>query len=108
MERTIKCEQCGREFVTHGYNSKICSDECRRIRYAIFSKTHHYDERNRKGEQERREKKKASSELRKRTAKNKGIESMAEINRKAREMGLTYGQYMALQTADMLRHDRKE
>lgn len=105
LQKIIYCEQCGKPFERTANNQKICSDECKRVRYSIFGKTHLYEKT--KAENKKISKSVSSIELRKKVTKKKSIESMAEINRKAREMGLTYGQYMALQTADMLRHDRR-
>lgn len=67
MNGKIKqCDCCGNEFVARG-STKYCSDDCRKF---IHDGT--------------RTKKK----------EKKPIVSLAEMERRAREMGMTYGQYM--------------
>lgn len=73
MARRKKCELCGTEFLTNYAQKRYCSDACRAE--AKRTQSLHYKEQKKK-------KKKESS--------------FVEINRKAREAGMSYGKYVAM------------
>lgn len=76
------CEICGKEFETKRDYQKYCSKACRL-------------KQNRSLERERTEKKRTE-----RKTKNKSLTNAAV---EARAMGMTYGQYQAMKTIEMLR-----
>lgn len=63
------CLNCGKEFIPLTYRNKLCSEECKRERIK---------------EQKSRKKKKPN-------------EDIVDISVKAKEMGMSYGQYQAMQ-----------
>ena len=73
------CAWCGKEFVRQKGAQKFCSVRCRNEsttkRVTEYCRQYRRSKRPRKGDLSNREK-------------------LAEINQKAREEGLTYGQYM--------------
>ena len=80
--REIKCEVCGAKFLARTGKAKYCSDcktESQRMKKVVLSRTY-----------------RATKGLKKRQdAYLKGVNALADINAKARELGLTYGQYQA-------------
>lgn len=81
------CEVCHKEFVVEGNNQKYCSPECSR---KIYKKN--YTERN---EQYIKPKAKSGAGSRG-IRKKRSAKDIVRINTKALEMGLSYGQYVAL------------
>ena len=78
MKETRKCAICGKEFITIVYNSKYCSDFCKEEGNRIKQREYHENLRKNKG-----------------TVKTeKKPEPLWKIDAKAREMGLSYGQYV--------------
>lgn len=78
---TVKCKICGKEFTTDSYIKKCCSEECVKKNAKINVKAYN-------------EKQKAM-----RTAKPKKKEkklTVTDIAVKAREAGMSYGQYTAM------------
>lgn len=75
------CEICGRKFETKQPQARMCSDECRKIRAVQWRAEH-----------------KEAGKLR----KNK----LNEVNRLAREAGMTYGKYVAMQYKEKLKNER--
>ena len=73
-----KCAYCGKVFTKNSGPQKFCSKEC-----YLSQRRESYDPVKRREERKRRQKPaKPDSEL-------------ARINRQAREIGLSYGQYVA-------------
>lgn len=70
MEREVVCKECGETFRTSSQNADYCSQEC--IRIHIFRR-------------------KMATEKPK-----KKVQSIEKINREARNAGMTYGKYVAL------------
>lgn len=85
---TVTRDVCGKEFVAQKSNQKRCSKECS----AIYDRkrTNERNKKMRKSPNVKDEKKKAASGL------NEKIKAAAA-------MGLTYGQYQALQTIEQIR-----
>ena len=70
-----KCRVCGKEFYSSAERQRYCSEECYRINLC-----------------------KRQKELRqesKRKRKRNNIQSIEEINRRALELGMTYGDYVS-------------
>ena len=63
------CRHCGKPFEAQSYKNKLCSEECKRERIK---------------EQKHRKKKKPN-------------EDIVDISVKAKEMGMSYGKYQAMQ-----------
>lgn len=68
------CKFCGKEYIVNINNRLYCSVECQRKNANILRKEYH-----------KRTKKKKPENMR----------TIAEINRKASELGLNYGEYVA-------------
>ena len=83
---TIRCEHCGREFLSDRANRKYCSYECKE---AV------------KKAQRRDYNKKRRKKTDKKTDKCRT--SLTDINRIARETGMSYGQYVAQQYIENMR-----
>ena len=81
----VKCEICGKIFLTPYIRKVTCSPECKYERSRILS---------RENDRRRREaiRNGTHPSLRKKAEQNK-VESIHDFNRRAREMGMTYGQY---------------
>lgn len=78
-----KCEICGQEFAPRRPGVFCCSKECSKVRAREHQKAYlKAAETHKKQEAEK--------------AKKRKPESLEAINRKAREAGMTYGQYMVL------------
>lgn len=71
------CPFCGEKFVYQYKAQMYCSDECKKNAALVRAK----DRRERAGVKK---------------VVKRGKESLSEINRRAREHGLTYGQYVVL------------
>ena len=61
------CRHCGKPFEAQSYKNKLCSEECKRERI----------------------------KLQKQKQKPNNNKSIVEISKKAKEMGLSYGEYVA-------------
>lgn len=72
--RTITCENCGEKFISYRSNIKFCSDTCRSAA-----------------------KKDYPSVKRRRGEVTTPSSTLAEINQQARDAGMSYGKYVALQ-----------
>ena len=95
----VECEICGKIFLTNRSTNKTCSPEC-----------HHKRELRVKRESYRRQQE-AIKEGRLRLPekkKQKKVETLEEVQRKAREMGLTYGKYMEQQFIKKLQEEREK
>lgn len=73
----VKCKVCGKEFVTRTKIKQLCSEECAKINA----------KNNFKNFEERRKEE--------RQKKDKGT-TLTEMAVKAKELGMTYGQYSAM------------
>lgn len=98
---TIKtCRICGKQFEVYKSKRIICSEECRRV--AMNTKRKKYESRiKREGKKETQEEKemkefmaklKASRDFRKTDPKR-----VADINAKAKAIGVSYGMYVGMQ-----------
>lgn len=87
--KNTECVVCGNPLT--GRQSKYCSDECKRV--AFRRERHKYVYKYKKPEPET-EVDEIKAEPKEET-KPKNVPSIAEINKLAREAGLTYGQYVA-------------
>lgn len=90
MAEIRTCPICGREFVTE--RRRYCSESCSREARGKQQKTYNR-EMSRKPEQ-------VSTKPR---VKSKKENSLQELARKAREAGMSYGQYVALEYAKIKR-----
>ena len=72
------CAYCGKEFLSNRKNGRFCSPECREIIRNESNKQRYY-------------RKKAEAEQRIEVKEN-----LAETVQKARDMGMSYGQYKAM------------
>lgn len=81
----VKCEICGKIFLTPYIRQVTCGPECKYERSRILS---------RENDRKRREaiRNGTHPSLRKKAEQNK-VEPIHDFNRRAREMGMTYGQY---------------
>jgi hypothetical protein len=80
--KRVTCEICGGEFYSHRKDSKCCSDSCKREYRKVYQSN--YREGVFCGTPE-----KAPDVTRKPS-------NLAEINRLAREAGMSYGRYVAM------------
>lgn len=83
------CIICGETFEKKTKAQKTCSEVCREEKQRRDAK-----ERNERNKERKREKR---AKERERKRKKKGLSGLAEDNKKAREMGLSYGYYKAWQ-----------
>ncbi len=93
MEEIRTCPVCGREFIdrTRKYCSPKCSKEGYRRRQAKYSiKRYHTEKENQLGA----------------TKEPKGENQLERLARKAREAGMTCGQYVALEYAGRIQNAR--
>ncbi|MCI9249737.1 MAG: hypothetical protein HFG99_11475 [Dorea sp.] len=90
MEKIRTCPICGREFVTG--RRRYCSESCSREARIEYQK---------KANREMSRKPRPVSAVPR--GKPKRESSLQEIARKAREAGMTYGQYVALEYAKIRR-----
>ena len=84
----IRCEECGLIFEKQTKNQRYCCEECSKLG------------NNRKSRERYR--------MQKAAAKGKEKQTIADINRKAREAGMTYGQYMAKEYGKMVKVERSK
>lgn len=88
-QRNVKCEICGKVFLTHLAEKVTCGRECQHERSKRLSRE--YDRSRREailnGTYVKPE--------RKRAQQNK-IATVEEVQKKAKEAGMSYGQYMAM------------
>lgn len=78
----LECLECGEKFIKRGNGQRYCCEKCR----------------NRAKEARKRERRKAMRDMPKPKPKPKQearVSQLAEINQRARNMGFTYGQYVA-------------
>ena len=80
---SISCKWCGKTITRHG-NTNYCSSKCRLLAQA-------------------EKKRNSTKSAKKRIAEEKRKNSLSEVAKRARECGLTYGQYMAKIEAEKLR-----
>lgn len=80
-----ECEFCGKKFETDRGYQKFCSKECRHKRNDSLAKQRTQEKKN----------------------KNKNS-SLIDAAVTARKMGMTYGQYQAMQTLKMMKGERNE
>lgn len=80
---TKKCSVCGKQFEPQNRRQVTCGSECQKIRENDLMAA--WRAKNTKSAKKPREKK----------PEKKKPETLAQINKKARECGMTYGQYMA-------------
>lgn len=83
----VKCKNCGREFDPLSKKQKHCSAECRV----------EYQKKARIARDERRKQKKIA-------VKRKKNQPLSQMNREARACGMTYGKYVALKYAPVVRN----
>ena len=113
--KTITCQVCGQtiSLEKHRKNKVVCSDECRRKRNAEISKKWREDHTilkkceccGREFESASRSTKYCSDECRK--LKKKPNEDIASISVKAKAMGMSYGQYQAMQYLTQMRYTKE-
>ncbi|MDD2218293.1 MAG: hypothetical protein PHW03_05815 [Eubacteriales bacterium] len=77
--KTLICEQCGNTYIATRASQKYCSDECRLI--VIKERGRLYNDKHRQKEKIDEQK--------------KAKDAIGYINEKARESGMSYGQYRA-------------
>ncbi len=85
MTYTKICIVCGKEFKTNRIDVTICSPPCRRERNLTWARE------NSKANYERFK----TQQLQKKESKYKPKQSIHEIDKKAQEVGLSYGHYLA-------------
>lgn len=90
MEKVKTCPICGREFVTE--RRRYCSESC--------SREARIEDQKRRNRELNRKPRPASVKPR---VRPKEESSLQELARKAREAGMTYGQYVALEYAKIRR-----
>lgn len=78
IKKIRKCEFCGNEFRPRNGNQIFCSISCRKKQYNAA----------------------AFPQVPKEKKKN---EELVKINEEARKLGMSYGQYQAMKTIEMLR-----
>ena len=88
MEVSRRCKICGAEFVGKSYNTKYCSDDCRRIAAKEFDR-----------QRDEREKAKRHMSKALKYKPNKLDERLQE----ARENGLTYAELQVQKTLEKTR-----
>jgi len=81
----VECEICGKVFMTNKSIKYTCSPECKQKRHNLML---------RKNNQARREAIKNGTIPKPVRKKQKKVETLAEVQRKAREAGMSYGQYV--------------
>ena len=79
---TINCKICGKEFITDSNIRKCCSDECKKANARINCNRYN-------------EKQKAIRAMKPKKKKEKKL-TVTYIAVKARELGMSYGQYTAM------------
>lgn len=86
--RNVECEICGKVFLTHLSHKVTCGRECQHERSKRLSRENGKLRREAilNGTLPKPERKKP---------KQKKVESIVELSRKAKEAGMSYGQYMA-------------
>jgi hypothetical protein len=94
----VECEICGKIFLTNRSTNKTCSKECYYERQKKLKKEQYY--RN-------KEAKKNNEPTKPKKTKQKRIESLTEVQRKAREAGMTYGKYMEMLFIQQLQEERE-
>ena len=105
---TVTCRECGKEFKTSCSNAVYCSKECARIwhnkakamrrkenkRYCVVCGTELTDYQHRRYCSEECKKNNKVKYYQPKKAKKEKVTSLDDIALKAREEGLTYGQYV--------------
>ncbi len=92
----VGCEICGKIFLTNRSTNKTCSPEC-----------HHQRELRLKREQSRKRREDIKNGIIKRPEKQKKVETLTEVQRKAQAAGMTYGKYMEQQFLKQLQEERE-
>lgn len=82
-----ECVICGKRFVKKKINHMCCSDECRKISERNTTKRYANEHKSEIAERRKAKKKKEKNMT--------NAEKIIEIDRKAKERGLSYGQYVA-------------
>lgn len=95
----VECDICGKIFLTNRSTNKTCSPECHHERELRLKRENHrkYREAMKEGNATRIEKK-----------KQKKVETLTEVQRKARAAGMTYGKYMEQQMLQQLKEEREK
>lgn len=94
----VECEVCGKVFLTNRSENKTCSPECRHERDLRVKRENH---------RKFREAMKEDNAIKRVTQKQKKVESLTEVHRKAREAGMSYGKYMEMQFLQQLQEERE-
>lgn len=81
----VTCEICGKVFSTNKSLKVTCSPECKQERHKLMV---------RKNNRVRREAIQNGTLPKPKRKKQKKVETLAEVQRKAREAGMSYGQYV--------------
>lgn len=87
----VVCEICGKVFLTNRSTNKTCSPECHYDRQKQLSRANYL-----------RNKEKARKTAQKR------VETLTEVQQKARAAGMTYGKYMEMQYIKKLQEEREQ
>ena len=91
MAKTKVCAFCGKTFVCNTNCQRYCSKECNRLNQnAMKSKWYGAPEMEKNYKEQQAL---TAREYRKRVRKSRAV--LVDINEKAREAGMTYGQYVA-------------
>jgi len=93
----VECEICGKVFLTNRPTNKTCSPEC-----------HHEREKRLKREQTRKKREDIKNGVIPKPTKQKKVESLTDVQRKAREAGMSYGKYMEMQFLQQLQEEREQ
>lgn len=86
MAETRKCVVCGKEFEAVQYKKKTCGPECAHKYHLQYVKDH-TAEKNKNDYQNQKKRKREKKVKKSRT-------QLSDINRQAREHGMTYGKYV--------------
>jgi hypothetical protein len=91
----VECEICGKIFLTNRTTNKTCSPECHHERQKKLSRAGYYRQKEAKKEKAKKE-------------KQKRVETLTEVQRKARAAGMTYGKYMEMLFLKKLEEEREQ
>jgi hypothetical protein len=97
--RNVECEICGKIFLTHLSQKVTCSPECKDERHKRIVNANN---------RARREAILNGTLPKPERKKQKKVETLAERNRKAREMGMTYGEYDKYLRIQAMRKEREQ
>lgn len=93
----VECEICGKIFLTSRSINKTCGKECYYERQKKIKKEQYY----------RKKEEKSNNEPPKQRKKQKKVETLTQVQRKAREAGMTYGKYMEMLYIQKLQEERE-